>query len=122
MGAKFPFYLLADSDTGRRKESEVTQKLLPPAPTSNDIRQGFVYERVQHITLKSIANNPDIREGLSRGEVDAAIRRHADFETLYDRPYEDTSDRPRVGAVHRGEPVPAPIADVLARVCGRRRT
>jgi adenine-specific DNA-methyltransferase len=91
MGAKFPFYLLADSDAGRRKEGEVTQKLLPPAPTSNDIRQGFVYERVQHITLKSIANNPDIREGMSRAEVDAAIKRHAEFETLYDRPYEDTS-------------------------------
>jgi adenine-specific DNA-methyltransferase len=91
MGAKFAFYLLADSEAGRRKEGEVTQKLLPPAPTSNDIRQGFVYERVQHITLKSIANNPDIREGMSRDEIDAAIKRHAEFETLYDRPYEDTS-------------------------------
>jgi adenine-specific DNA-methyltransferase len=91
MGAKFPFYLLADSEAGRRKDGEVTQKLLPPAATSNDIRQGFVYERVQHITLKSIANNPDIREGMSREEIDAAIKRHAEFETLYDRPYEDPS-------------------------------
>lgn len=91
MGAKFAFYLLADSEAGRRKEGEITQKLLPPAPTSNDIRQGFVYERVQHITLKSIANNPDIREGMSRKEIDAAIKRHAEFETLYDRPYEDPS-------------------------------
>jgi adenine-specific DNA-methyltransferase len=91
MGAKFPFYLLADSDAGRRKEGEVTQKLLPPALTHNDIRQGFVYERVQHITLKSIANNPDIHEGMSREEIDAAIKRHAEFETLYDRPYEDSS-------------------------------
>jgi adenine-specific DNA-methyltransferase len=90
MGAKFPFYLLADSDMGRRKEGEITQKLLPPAATSNDIRQGFVYERVQHITLKSIANNPDIREGMSREEIDLAIKRHAEFETLYDRPYEDS--------------------------------
>ena len=91
MGAKFPFYLLADSDAGRRKEGEVTQRLLPRAPTRNDIRQGFVYERVQHITLKSIANNPDIREGMSRDDIDAAIKRHAEFETLYDRPYEDSS-------------------------------
>lgn len=91
MGARFPFYLLADSDQGRRKEGEVTQKLLPPSPTSNDIRQGFVYERAQHVTLKSIANNPDIRAGMSRGEVDAVIKRHAEFETLYDRPYEDSS-------------------------------
>ena len=56
---------------------------------TNDIRHGFVYERVQHITLKSIANNPDIKEGMSREEIDAAIRRHAEFELLYDKPYED---------------------------------
>jgi adenine-specific DNA-methyltransferase len=46
---------------------------------------------VQHITLKSIANNPDIVEGMSRAEIDAAIKRHADFELLYDKPYEDKS-------------------------------
>lgn len=89
MGAKFPFYLLADSDKGRAKEQQVTQKLAPPASVSNDIRHGFVYERVQHITLKSIANNPDIVEGMSREQIDAAIKKHADFELLYDRPYED---------------------------------
>lgn len=42
-----------------------------------------------HITLRSIANNPDINEGMSRDEIDAAIKRHADFELLYDKPYED---------------------------------
>ncbi|SMO72725.1 site-specific DNA-methyltransferase [Propioniciclava tarda] len=89
MGAKFPFYLLADSDKGRAKEQQVTQKLAPPASVSNDMRHGFVYERVQHITLKSIANNPDIVEGMSREQIDAAIKKHADFELLYDRPYED---------------------------------
>src|SRR3546814_2214119 len=36
-----------------------------------------------------IANNPDIRDGMSREEIDAAIKRHADFELLYDKPYED---------------------------------
>jgi adenine-specific DNA-methyltransferase len=41
------------------------------------------------LTLKSIANNPDIKEGMSREEIDAAIARHADTETLYDQPYED---------------------------------
>ena len=35
-------------------------------PTSNDVRKGFVYERVPHVTLKSIANNPDIKEGMTR--------------------------------------------------------
>lgn len=89
MGAKFPFYLLADSEKGRAKESEASGTLLPPAPTTNDIRHGFVYERVQHITLKSIANNPDILEGMTREAIDAAIKRHADFELLYDRPYEE---------------------------------
>ncbi len=44
-----------------------------PRIVSNDIRPGFVYERVQHITLKSIANNPDIKDGMSRNEIDAAI-------------------------------------------------
>ena len=89
MGARFPYYLKADSVEGRAKEQEVSQKLLPPAEVTDDIRQGFVYERVQHITLKSIANNPDIHKGMSRPDIDAAIKKHAEFEVLYDRPYED---------------------------------
>ena len=89
MGSKYPMYLLADSKAGREKEGQVTGAPLPPAPTRNDIRHGFVYERVQHITLKSIANNPDIREGMTREEIEEAIKRHADFEMLYDKPYED---------------------------------
>ena len=31
-----------------------------PGGVQNDIRQGFVYERVPHISLKSIANNAEI--------------------------------------------------------------
>ncbi len=91
MAAKYPYYLLADSEAGIRKEAQVSGQV-PPAPlpaTGNDIRRGFVYERVPHVTLKSIAQNPDIREGMSRAEIDAAIARHADSETLFDRPYED---------------------------------
>lgn len=80
MGARFPYYVLADTDEGRKLEG------LPPASTKGDISKGFVYERVQHITLKSIANNPDIREGMSRKEIDDAIRKHADYELLYDKP------------------------------------
>ena len=90
MGASFPYYLLADSTEGRAKEGELVGRPLPDAEVEGDIRHGFVYERVQHITLKSIANNPDIKEGMSREEIDAAIRRHADVELLYDKPYEDT--------------------------------
>ena len=60
MGAKYPYYLLADSQEGRFKEGEVTGKPPVDAVTHGDIRQGFVYERAPHITLKSIANNAEI--------------------------------------------------------------
>jgi adenine-specific DNA-methyltransferase len=61
----------------------------PEFKTEGDVKKGFVYKRVPHVTLKSIANNPDITEGMSRQEIDAAILRHADTELLYDKPYED---------------------------------
>ncbi|MGH3937457.1 MAG: hypothetical protein ACRDTG_02310 [Pseudonocardiaceae bacterium] len=89
MGAKLPYYLLADSPGGRKKEQELSGQSQPTTPTIDDIRKGFVYQRVPHVTLKSIANNPDIHEGMTRQEIDAAIARHADTELLYDRPYED---------------------------------
>lgn len=90
MSAKLPYYLLADTPEGRRKEAELAG--LPPgtsAGTRADVRKGFVYKRVPHVTLRSIANNPDIHEGMSRQEIDAATARHADSELLYDQPYED---------------------------------
>ena len=89
MTARFPFYLLADSPEGVKKEADLTAKVPPPFKTEGDIRKGFVYQRVPHVTLKSIANNPDIKEGMSREEIDRAILRHAETETLYDKPYED---------------------------------
>jgi len=58
MAARYSWYLLADSREGRAKEAELTKRPGADAPVHNDIRQGFVYERVPHITLKSIANNP----------------------------------------------------------------
>lgn len=70
MGSKFPYYRLADSVEG-------------------NIHRGFVYQTVPHIELRSIAHNPDIKPGMSRAEVDEAIRRHASAEVLYDRPQED---------------------------------
>ena len=60
MGARYRYYLLADSRVGQLKEAALTGKVPSQAPTYNDIRQGFVYERVPHITLKSIANNTEI--------------------------------------------------------------
>jgi len=141
MGARYAYYLLADSCDGQLKEAEVTQTALFEAPTHNNIRQGFVYDRVPHITLKSIANNTEIdviwekfqkilepiREELNKAlgkkweewkiprnvddkwsneakklheewwkhqifrqkKIDASIAAKADFEYLYDKPYED---------------------------------
>lgn len=60
MGARFPYYLLADSPGGQRKEAEIARSVPSDKPTHGDIRLGFVYERVPHITLKSIANNAEI--------------------------------------------------------------
>ena len=95
MTAKYQYYLLADSPEGVKKESELTGKMPPDYLTEGDIRKGFVYKRVPHVTLKSIANNPDIVEGMTQQHIDAAIAKHADSETLFDQPYED-SQRVRV--------------------------
>jgi adenine-specific DNA-methyltransferase len=141
MGARYPYYLLADSREGQLKEAEVTQTLPSNQPVYGSLRQGFVYERVPHITLKSIAQNAEIdviwekwqakleplREQLNSAldqswqeweipreadsnwsnemrqihadwwqarigrqkEIDASIAAKAEFEFLYDRPYED---------------------------------
>ena len=60
MGARYPYYLLADSSEGQLKEAEITRRAASEKPTHQNIRQGFVYERVPHITLRDIANNAEI--------------------------------------------------------------
>ena len=60
MGARYPFYLLADSREGQLKEAEVTRTAPSSQPVQGIIRHGFVYERVPHIMLSSIANNAEI--------------------------------------------------------------
>ncbi|HSY19769.1 MAG TPA: site-specific DNA-methyltransferase, partial [Candidatus Acidoferrales bacterium] len=141
MGARYSFYLLADSRDGQVKEAEVTRAIPSSQPVHGNIRHGFVYERVPHITLKSIANNAEIdviwdkwqkileplREKLNeklgknwqeweipheavigwsggekkahaewwenriarQTEMDKSIASKAEFEFLYDKPYED---------------------------------
>ncbi len=141
MGARYSYYLLADSPDGQQKEAEITRTSPSSQPTRGDIRHGFVYERVPHITLKSIANNAEIdviwekfqeeleplRQRLDNAlgkkweeweipreaeekwsetakklhaewweqriarqrEIDASIAAKAEFEYLYDKPYED---------------------------------
>ena len=58
--ARYPYYLLADSKEGQLKEAEVSRRALSEMPTYGNLRQGFVYERVPHITLRAIANNVEI--------------------------------------------------------------
>jgi len=80
------------------------------------VGSGFKYKTVPHVTLKSIANNPDIREGMTRAQIAAAIARHAPQETLYDQPLLD-SKRKRVSGPFTVEAVPAPavksVEDIL---------
>jgi adenine-specific DNA-methyltransferase len=141
MGARYPFYLLADSREGQLKEAEVTRTAPSTQPVQGTIRHGFVYERVPQITLKAIANNAEIdviwdqwqakleplRQKLNdalkktwqdweiprevdtkwpdttkklhaewwkarinrQQEIDKSIAAKAEFEYLYDKPYED---------------------------------
>jgi adenine-specific DNA-methyltransferase len=141
MGARYSFYLLTDSREGQVKEAEVTRTPTSSQPVYGNIRHGFVYERVPHITLKSIADNTEIdviwdkwqakleplRESLNvalkktwqeweipreadakwldalkklhadwwqaridrQKEIDASIAARAEFEKLFDKPYED---------------------------------
>lgn len=141
MGARYPYYILADSKDGQIKEAEIQGKVPSENPTHGNIRHGFVYERVPHITLKSIVNNSEIdvvwdeyqtrlevlREQLNSAlntkweeweipretneewcaeakelhsawwkvrlarqkAIDASIAAKADYEYLYDKPYED---------------------------------
>jgi adenine-specific DNA-methyltransferase len=98
MAADFDYYELAHPEEG--------------------VGSGFRYKTVPHVTLKSIANNPEIREGMTREQIDAAIARYADQETLYDQPYTDKS-RVRVTGPFTVEAVPARcgrwIRSMLAR-------
>jgi adenine-specific DNA-methyltransferase len=72
------------------------------------VGSGFKYKTVPHVTLKSIANNPDIRGGMTREQTDAAIARHAPQETLYDQPFVDKK-KTRVSGPFTVEAVPAPV-------------
>jgi adenine-specific DNA-methyltransferase len=141
MGARYPYYLLADSKEGQAKEGEVSGRAPSTQPAYGNLRLGFVYQRVPHITLKSIANNAEIdviwerwqarleplRQQLNSAlkksweewevpreadpkwppaaqklhtewwdariarqkEIDRSIAAKADYEYLYDKPYED---------------------------------
>ena len=86
MGARYQYYLLADSKEGQSKEAQVARRPIATTPVFGRLRQGFVYERVPHVTLKAIANNTEIDEIHARWEatvagalaaLNAALRGHA---------------------------------------------
>jgi len=79
------------------------------------VGSGFRYKTVPHITLRSIANNPEIREGMTREAIDAAISKYADQETLHDQPYVDKS-KARVSGPFTVEAVPAPTVRSLEEI------
>ncbi|WP_433351580.1 site-specific DNA-methyltransferase [Microtetraspora malaysiensis] len=89
MGGLYPFYLLRDSKAGQLQEAKLTAEQPITGSLDGDLRKGFIYKRIPHIGLKAIANNPDLKEGMTRKQIDEAIARHAEQELLYDQPYED---------------------------------
>jgi len=97
MAANFDYYELAHPDEG--------------------VGSGFHYKSVPHVTLKSIANNPEIRENMTREQIDAAIAHYAEQETLCDQPYLDKS-RVRVTGPFTVEAVPAPTVKSLDEIEG----
>lgn len=90
MSARFPYYLLADSTEGIRKEIELTGNPNLNQRTEKDIRKGFVYKRVPHVTLASVANNQDIKDKMSQSDIEKAIAKNASVELLFDQPYEES--------------------------------
>ncbi len=75
MGGNFPFYLLVDSRDGQIKEAEINRVVPSKESTFGRVNRGFVYQRVPHITLKSIANNEeiDVIYNEIQPEVDSAL-------------------------------------------------
>ena len=95
MAPVFDYYKLASPDEG--------------------VANGFVCRTVPHLTLKSIANNPEIREGMTRDEIAVAIAKFAEQEVLYDQPEVDRS-KVRVTGPFTVEAVPAPAVRPITEI------
>lgn len=89
MAARYPYYILSDSPEGVIKQAESYSTLPQSTSSEYDIKKGFVYKHVPRITLKSIANNPDITEGITNNDIDIAIGKNGETEILYDQAEED---------------------------------
>ena len=97
MTAKYPYYLLADSEAGLKKEMEITGRVIQ-RPTFGKISQGFVYQRVPHITLKAIANNSEIDTIWEKYEAESERLRKAlniaeEWEVPFEAPEEWTAEQ-----------------------------
>jgi len=60
MSRPHPAHLLRDSREGAAKEAELTGRHVAGGPYHGDVRQGFVLERIPHVTVSLIANNAEI--------------------------------------------------------------
>ena len=95
MTGLFPFYRLAEPPEG--------------------VGAGFVCRSVPHVTLKSIANNPEIKKGMSREKIRAIVAENAEQELLIDQPEIDRSVV-RVTGPFTIEAVPAPAVRPITEV------
>ena len=86
---RLPYYLLSDSVGGQDMEERLSGRPVARVPVHHDVRKGFVYERVPHIMLRDIAQNDEIKPGMSPAEIAEAIRRGSEKELLLDRPVDD---------------------------------
>ena len=121
MGARYPYYLLADSREGQEKEASVTRTAPKHSETYGRLRQGFVYERVPHITLKAIATNAEIDVVWERLQpaVKAALRRLNEALRGHPQPF-DVAAGGRKGATvdfraPAGETVSLPSGEEVPR-------
>jgi len=89
MSARYPYYLLADSDDGAAKERSLGAKVESSSVHSGDIRHGFVYRRIPHVMLSTIARNEKLTASMSREEIDHVISMGAEQEILVDDPFDD---------------------------------
>jgi adenine-specific DNA-methyltransferase len=91
MAARYPYYILADSPAGARMLAErAGRPELGDQATSGDLRKGLVYKTLPHITLTDIADNPDLRPGMSKEAMDKTIAKRAEQVVLYDQPEQDS--------------------------------
>ncbi len=112
MGARYAYYFLSDSREGQEKEGEITRAAPKQAETYGRLRQGFVYERVPHVTLKAIANNAEIDVIWERMQpaVEAALSRLNEALASHSEPFKVTAGGRKGATVDLRAPATATVA------------